>query len=104
MADHLTPQLDAKYRELDNLIQEISRLEGIPEKAMVSQWVLAAGVVEFEEDGFLNSDVMVLTPGSGHNAPVWQVKGLLDTAMTKYRALETENFLHMCEGDEEGDH
>lgn len=102
MNDDITPELRAKYQELDNVIQEIARLEGIPDNAMVSQWAVVTGVVAFEQDGYMHNDVQVLTPNAGYTTPVWQVKGLLDTGLTKYRALESHNFLQ-CSHDEDDD-
>lgn len=104
MDSEVTPELAAKYRELDDVIRDLARLEGIPDNAIVQQWAVVAGVVAFEKDGYMHNDVQVFTPNAGYTTPVWQVKGLLDTGLTKYRALETQNFLDCThDGEEDGE-
>lgn len=102
--DDVSPELQKKYNELDALIQEVARMEGVPEKGIVSQWIVVAGVLEFnDQDSFVDNDVMCLTPNAGMSTPVWQAKGLLDSGLTKYRALEHLNFQNQCDHDHDED-
>lgn len=104
--DDVTPELRQKYQELDTVIQQISLLEGLPDGGLVTQWAVVVGVVAFDgESGYMDNDVQVLTPNAGLTTPVWQAKGLLDSGLTKYRALEQHNFIANatdcdCDGDE----
>jgi len=100
----ISEELRKKYHDLDNLIQEISKMEGIPENGLVTQWAIVTGIVAFDDEtGFMDNDVQVLTPNGGMTTPVWQAKGLLDSGLTKYRALESFRIEdHMdCDCDEE---
>lgn len=102
MAEDNTADRKRKYQELDALIQEISAMEGVPENGVVTQWAVVAGVVAFnEDDDYVENDVICLTPNAGMTTPVWQIKGLLDSGITKYRALEQASVLECnCEEDE----
>lgn len=105
MSTDETPELAAKYKELDNVIQDIARLEGIPDNAIVSSWVLTTGVVAFDSsDGYMHNDVQVITPDAGTSQTAWQTIGLAETALVKLRALETARFLSCDHDDDDEGH
>lgn len=105
MGNNIPPELAAKYQELDNVIQDIAKLEGIPDDAIVSSWVLSTGVVAFDpEDGYMHNDVQVLTPNAGATQTAWQTIGIMETALNKVKALETHRFISCDHDEEDGDH
>ena len=80
-------------------------MEGVPDNGVVTQWAVVTGVVAFStEDDYVQNDDQCLTPNAGLTTPIWQVKGLLDSALTKYRALEQHQLLDCGHDDEDGDH
>lgn len=80
----MSPDLKDAYERLEAAIQEVCRLQdyqGIP-----IEWVIVASFQRFTDDGASITQVGTLLPDEGANVPRHRTIGLLDYALTAYRA------------------
>lgn len=93
---------------LDDTIRELVELSA-PEDPdgnhilTVAEWALSIGLMEYANGVRVDDDIVIV---ADDDVPVWRLKGLLDSALTKFRAMETHTAftdMHMILGDEELD-
>jgi hypothetical protein len=80
----MTDELKAAYERLGDAIQEVCQLQdyqGIP-----IEWVIVAAFQRFSDDGASITQVGTLLPDEGAHVPRHRTIGLLDYALTAYRA------------------
>ena len=78
------PELKAAYQRLADSIDEVVRLEGA--EGVLTEWVLVTATQRFDEDGDGLTQVGITLPDGGGQVPYHRVMGLLDYALTRYRA------------------
>lgn len=81
MAD---PDLKAAYKRLTQSIEEVARLEGA--EGVLTEWVIVFAAQHFDGDGDGITQVGITLPDGGGHVPYRRVMGLLDYALTRYRA------------------
>ena len=81
MAD---PDLKAAYERLAHSIEEVARLEGA--EGVLTEWVVVSATQRFDDDGVGVTQVGITLPDGGGQVPYHRVMGLLDYALTRYRA------------------
>lgn len=95
------------FDRLDSTIRELIEIS-TPEDSVtdhslvVAEWAVTVGLMEYSQGTRVDDDCVVL---ANDDVPVWRIKGLLDSGMTKLRAVETHNTfadMHIeFDGDEE---
>lgn len=78
------PDLKAAYERLAQSIEEVARLEGA--EGVLTEWVIVFATQRFDSDGDGVTQVGITLPDGGGNVPYHRVMGLLDYAITRYRA------------------
>lgn len=78
------PDLKAAYERLTQSIEEVARLEGA--EGVLTEWVIIFASQHFDSDGDGITQVGITLPDGGGQVPYHRVMGLLDYALTRYRA------------------
>jgi hypothetical protein len=81
MAD---PELKPAYERLADAVEEVVRLEGA--QGVLTEWVLVTSTQRYDQDGDGLTQVGITLPNGGGQVPFHRVMGLLDYALTRYRA------------------
>lgn len=82
------PDLKAAYERLTQSIEEVARLEGA--EGVLTEWVIIFASQHFDSDGDGITQVGITLPDGGGQVPYHRVMGLLDYALTRYRAEVAE--------------
>lgn len=80
----MSDEMKAAYSRLDAAIQEVCQLQdyqGIP-----TEWVIVASFQQLTDDGASVTQVGTICPDQGLHVPRHRTMGLLDYALTAYRA------------------
>jgi hypothetical protein len=72
------------YKRLDEALREVCRLDGW--EGLLTDWVVVAACQSFDANGHSITDVGQVLPGGGGDIPNYRIQGLLDYALTGYRA------------------
>ena len=89
----MSDEKKAAYQRLADAIDEVARLEGA--QGVLTEWVLVTATQHYDEDGDGLTQVGITLPDGGGQVPYHRVMGLLDYALTRYRAEVAD-----AEGDE----
>lgn len=76
------------YQRLAEAVDEVVRLEGA--EGVLTEWVLVTATQCFDEDGDGLTQIAITLPDGGGQVPYHRVMGLLDYALTRYRAEVAE--------------
>jgi hypothetical protein len=78
----------AAYERLAQAIEEVARNEGT--LGVLTEWVVVFAAQRFDDDGDGLTQVGITLPDGGGQVPYHRVMGLLDYALTRYRAEVAE--------------
>jgi hypothetical protein len=78
----------AAYERLAQAIEEVARNEGT--QGVLTEWVVVFAAQRFDDDGDGLTQVGITLPDGGGQVPYHRVMGLLDYALTRYRAEVAE--------------
>lgn len=90
-------------RQLDEAIRKYVTLN-VTDKGMVSDWVIAVGVLAYDKDGDMIDTVEPILPDGGRFTPRYRTLGLLKDLTVQYDAVAghvTIASLHASMDDEE---
>jgi hypothetical protein len=78
----------AAYERLAQAIEEVARNEGT--QGVLTEWVVVFAAQRFDDVGDGLTQVGITLPDGGGQVPYHRVMGLLDYALTRYRAEVAE--------------
>jgi len=78
----------AAYERLAQALEEVARNEGT--QGVLTEWVVVFAAQRFDDDGDGLTQVGITLPDGGGQVPYHRVMGLLDYALTRYRAEVAE--------------